>query len=534
MWLGDGIVGMPFTYLKDPSFAAPAAVSVVVGMLGMFWLKRSRRTELEYQLEPAIDPANTCRAALALRVQEWFGELEALRSAHKGEMYFPTDKSLDYDKARTRPWSQAACGYPYVIARVSCSEDVALVIEFARRNKVPLSVLSGGHGMRSMINGAIVIDCYNLKNIELSKDKTTVKVGAGLLLGEVDQFLKKHNLLFPTGTFVGTGAVGLTLSGGWSWIGGKYGAGCLSLVGVDLVTADGKKIVATPDNEHAELLWASRGAGGNFGIVTSLTLRVYPVDPVVELSSNVYFAPTVSSCVVVARKFRDNVVSAHTDLCGAALLMPCGAPVAISQAVCVGDDEPHAKNVVEPFKHLGGWFKLESKVANVSYHDDLQRLTVPFVCKRGYCFSGLVALPKLTDEALDILVRYAREKMPNSHSIIIVMPFVDGNFEEPCGGRLGSSLERTSWWIGFEGRWLRGEKDGFEKVSGWCREARRELQQVASASNSSHDFLDGIEHQEDTVKTVFSQERLARLGKVKAMYDPQNVFRCNKNITPKQ
>src|SRR3954452_20720272 len=170
---------------------------------------------------------------------------------------------------------------PLAIVRCRDALDVAAGIRYARDHDLVLSVRGGGHGVagNAVCDGGVMLDLSTLKELQVDPDRRTVRAGAGLTLGELDRGTQEHGLATPLGVVSVTGIAGLTLGGGLGWLNGRYGLACDNLVSGDVVTADGRLLRAT-EEENEDLFWGIRGGGGNFGVVTSFGSRLHPVSTV--------------------------------------------------------------------------------------------------------------------------------------------------------------------------------------------------------------------------------------------------------------
>ena len=154
-------------------------------------------------------------------------------------------------------------------------------MNFARDNDLPVSIKGGGHNVAGNAVGAhgLMLDCSGMKNVQVDAERRVAVAGAGALLADLDVATQAYGLATPLGVVSVTGIAGLTLGGGIGWLNGKHGLACDNVLAADVVTSDGRQLTASPD-QHADLYWAIRGGGGNFGVVTSFTYRLHPVGPV--------------------------------------------------------------------------------------------------------------------------------------------------------------------------------------------------------------------------------------------------------------
>ena len=203
--------------------------------------------------------------------------VERFGSGLQGELLRPGDG--EYEEARLL-WNGVIDRRPALIARCAAVEDVIEAVNFARENDLLLAVRGGGHNVAGTASaeGGLVLDLSAMKDIEVDPERRTVRAGAGVTIGELDEQTQKHGLATPMGVVSETGIAGLTLNGGMGHLRRKHGLSSDNLLSVELVTADGRLLTASA-GENADLFWAVRGGGGNFGVVTSFEFRLHPVGP---------------------------------------------------------------------------------------------------------------------------------------------------------------------------------------------------------------------------------------------------------------
>src|SRR5436190_17331708 len=205
--------------------------------------------------------------------------VEGLASGFAGSLVQPGDEG--YDEARA-VWNGLFDRHPALVARCASAADVQAAVNFARTNDLIVAVRGGGHsapGYGSCDDG-LVIDLSPMKGIEVDSEARTARADAGLTWGEFDAATQEHGLAVTGGRFSTTGIAGLTLGSGSGWLDRECGLTADNLLSVDIVTADGRLLTASED-ENAELFWGVRGGGGNFGVVTSFTYRLHDVGPMV-------------------------------------------------------------------------------------------------------------------------------------------------------------------------------------------------------------------------------------------------------------
>ncbi len=212
--------------------------------------------------------------------------LEELKSIFRGELIQPDDEN--YDEARA-VYNAMIDRHPRLIARCVDAADVIAAVNFARENELTVAVRGCGHNVAGLgtCDDGIVSDLLRMKGVRVDPTKRTAHVEGGCSLGDVDHATHAFGLAAPGGIVSSTGVAGVTLGGGVGHLTRKHGLSCDNLISVDVVTADGNFVTASAD-ENADLFWAVRGGGGNFGVVTSFQFKLHPVS---EIFGGLVFYP---------------------------------------------------------------------------------------------------------------------------------------------------------------------------------------------------------------------------------------------------
>jgi FAD/FMN-containing dehydrogenase len=242
---------------------------------------------------------------------------------------------------------------PALIVRCRTPNDVAAALAFARRAGLEVSVRGGGHNVagRAVTEGGVMIDLAQMKGIAIDPDRATATAEGGVLWGELNDDAAEHGLAVTGGAVSTTGIGGLTLGGGLGWLMGKYGLAADNLLAVELVTAEGELLQVDAES-HPDLFWALRGGGGNFGVATSFTYRLHPLQTIV----GGLIAHPVDAAPELLRFYRDAVPDVSDDLTVFAGLVhaPDGSGAKLAAlVVCHTGDAAGAERGLEPFKAWG-------------------------------------------------------------------------------------------------------------------------------------------------------------------------------------
>jgi FAD/FMN-containing dehydrogenase len=431
-----------------------------------------------------------------------------------------------YDEARTI-FNAMIDRRPAVIASCAAADDVAQALQLAKDSGYAVAVRAGGHSVAGVClnDGGLVIDVRPMKQIEVDPDARQVRVGAGVTWGEFDRGTQEHGLATTGGRVSTTGVAGLTLGGGSGWMERMYGLTCDSLVSVDLVTADGRSVTASED-ENPDLFWALHGGGGNFGVVTSFVFRLHPVGPTVTAGLMMWPGDAAAE---VARRYRD-LAPDSPDALGSGLVFITGPPedfvpahlqgttVVGIGALYAGDVEEGA-DAVKPFRDLDPEVDL---VGPMPYADFQCMLDDPPGLNNYWSADYHHEFP---DEALDVFVKYGFERQsPFAQQVLL-----------PWGGAIARVPEdatpltnRDVSWITHPFAMWEDPADTDKNIE-WARSFRRDIARYASGGV----YLNFIgDEGDDRVRAAFGPEKYRRLAAIKGEWDPDNVFKGNQNIKP--
>jgi FAD/FMN-containing dehydrogenase len=433
-----------------------------------------------------------------------------------GRLVEPGDAG--YDDARAG-WNGAIDRHPAGIAYATDADDVGAAIRAARAAGVAFTVRGGGHSVsgRSVRDGALCIDLRGLNGVEVDPRTAIVRVGGGALLGEVDAATQEHGLAVPAGQISHTGVGGLTLGGGIGWLMRHHGLTIDSLIAAEVVLADGEIVRASTD-EHADLFWALRGGGGEFGVVTRFEFRAHRVGPTVLGGMLVY---PWEQARAVFQATRALMAGAPDALTAFAVLLTAppqapfpaehqGQPVAVV-AVAWSGDVGEGERVLAPLR--AGCPPLVDLVAPMPYVA-LQSM-LDETAPHGWSFyDKLHYLPEVGDDFIDaLLAGFADDPTPHSH---VMTAWMGGAIDRvaPGDSAFGHRDARAfTWIIGCSG------EDPVEPAAAWVRRVFAATAPFASPGVYVNALDEGR-----PVDEAYTEEVLRRLITVKRRYDPDGVF----------
>jgi FAD/FMN-containing dehydrogenase len=437
---------------------------------------------------------------------------EAARRDFSGEIILPEDKS--YEQARA---TYTQIGTPALVMRPRTANDVGAAIQYAQDNSLILSVRSGGHSVAGLSTnkGGLVIDLVNMRKIEIiDLGKGLVRIEAGATWGEVAAELQKHQLALSSGDTKSVGVGGLTLGGGIGWMVRKYGLAIDSVAAAEVVTADGR-ILRVSATENPDLFWAIRGGGGNFGIVTHFEFAAHPLNKV--------FAGTIAygldNLSELLRTWRDYMRQATEDLSTSVTIMPSfgGAPpAALIMCCCAGADEEAAARALEPLRQLGAilWQDVQKK----NYADVLEEAHPPEGIR-------IIAKNVFAQTLSDDLIQAITATLSAPGGRVLQIRGLGGAMKR-IDPTATAFPYRDSEIMLFSGTFVSPAASEAE-----IREALKPWETLAAYGRGAYANFLSTATDED-VAAVYSAPTYERLAKIKAAYDPQNLFNQNHNIKP--
>ncbi|TYL53209.1 FAD-binding oxidoreductase [Agromyces mariniharenae] len=449
----------------------------------------------------------------------------SLEHPRAGRVVAPSDP--DYDELR-RVWNGSIDRHPARIVQCATASDVASALQSGRDAGWPIAVRSGGHSFpgHSVCDHGIVIDLRPMKSIEVDPVARIARVGGGVLLGELDAATQRHGLAVPLGSVSHTGVAGLTLGGGFGWLMRRLGLAIDQLVAVELVTAGGAVLRASAE-ENADLFWAVRGGGGNFGVVTRFEFRLHEVGPYVLSGMLLWPIETAED---VAAFYREWSATAPDELTTALLFRRAPALDIVPRELhgrhvvgvlfCWSGELGEGERVADPIRRFGGAVDLTARRRYV----DHQSILDPSFPKGIWIHSKAANVQSLDGSVGDALIASAHD-ITSPRTCIVAWQLGGavarvGRSETPFAGRAAGHL------VDLLG--ATDGPDGFERERDWARRAWEMLQPHRSGAYVNWLMDDG----RDQVEQAYGREHYERLRQVKRRYDPDNVLRLNQNIPP--
>jgi FAD/FMN-containing dehydrogenase len=457
---------------------------------------------------------------------------EQLATRFKGDVIDPDHP--EYEAARV-VWNAMVDRRPGLILRCTSTDDVVAAVDAAREHGLSPSVRCGGHSVwgAAVADGGLTIDLRGMREVTVDPERRLVDAGGGCQLGDVDAATAPHGLVVPAGIMSETGVAGLALGGGIGWFSRKHGMTCDQFVSLEVVLASGEVVEASA-TEHPELFWALRGGGGNFGVVTRFTFKAHPFGPMMRIGVSLYEPDDATGALreyaavvqTLPRTVGWHAALKHDmpalpfvppELVGKRLLMlvamwlddtedPAGVEL-VDRLVATG--RPAVKAVtVMPFAAR------VQKLLNEEFEDG----------HRYYTKEAHVA--ELSDDAIDVLVDFWKD-MPMEGEVEII----------GLGGAIGDVAEDASafsnrdylLWLNFAMRWddPASDDDYFDRTRKVVADLGPWVGRGIYSNMLNFDEMDRV------VEAYGGPEKYARLGRIKAQYDPANLFRMNNNIVPR-
>jgi hypothetical protein len=455
--------------------------------------------------------------------------IDTLRAAMTGPVIGPADP--DYDEAR-RVWNAGIDRRPAMIARCASPADVAAAVTFAAANGLEITVRGGAHSMSgaSVADRGLMIDLSKLNHVSVDPRAKRARAGGGALLAGLDAATQAHGLAVPAGVVSHTGVGGLTLGGGMGWLTRQAGLSIDNLVSAQVVTADGRIQRAAAD-ENPDLFWAIRGGGGNFGVVTEFEFHLHDVGPIVQVGLLFW---DLEQGRDVLRLAREIIATLPREL----------------NIIVAGLNAPPTPFVPEQHQHQPGYALVVAGFGSVGEHAQVMtriRRALPplweFVTPMPYValqqildeanawgfhtYDKGTYLEDLSDEAIEVVAGHLPRK--NSPLSVLLFYRLDEAYSQVGEDDTAFSGGRSPRYAVFivavcpTPQLLAADR-------AWARSFWEALRPHSLGAGSYVNAM--TEFEDDRVRAAYGPAKYERLAKIKAKYDPQNLFHHNANIQP--
>ena len=447
----------------------------------------------------------------------------ALDKRLRGEVIRPGDDA--YDEAR-RVWNAAVDRRPALIVRPRDVDEVIAAVEFARINDLPLAVRGSGHspaGYGTVDNG-IVVDLSRMKRVAVDSEQRMAWAEPGVTWGEFNAQTHEHGLATPGGDVAAVGIAGLTLGGGMGWLMRKHGMTIDNVMAVDIVTADGRLLTAS-ETEHADLFWALRGGGGNFGIATRLQYRLHPVATV--LGGAIVYPATREGL----RAYAEVAAAAPDDMTTITFVAKApplpfippdahGTPVHLIMPCYAGNPDA-GQRALAPLRTLAGRTPLADTTGPVPY-PALYDLTHMAAVSRSHAMRNAY-LRELAGDTIDIVLDFVNRT--TSPFGLVPLRELGGAMARVPADATAFAHRDKAFYIAVDNAW---EDDSPERHVAWTDTFWKAIAPYTDGAYAGFMHDEGDER----VSAAYPPTTYSRLAAIKRQYDPANVFRSNTNVRP--
>ena len=424
-----------------------------------------------------------------------------------------TSDASNYESSRLVE-NRAYDRHPVLIVRVANSSDVARVLDFGQKQRLPLAVRAGGHSAAGFgaCDGGVVIDLSRMKRIEVDAGRRVVHAEAGCRGGDLDKATQRFGLATTLGGCPTVGIAGLTLGGGEGALMPKYGAACDNLLSAHVVTPDGREVEASQDS-NADLFWAIRGGGGNFGVVTALEYRLHPVNEI--LTGELVYPP--GRIPELLRTYVKFMKTAPDEMNGLGQIFPSENGPTFIMGVDYFGRPSLGSDLLRPLRA-----PIKPQSDSVKVMSYLEAQSTGFSGPPNAFFATDLFLPELS-EAVIAAITSAAQDAPTRFRVQIVS--FHGAVTRVRLGDMAFPLRETGHEVLVSSYWNTPE----EKASAvkWAKALRDKLEPFGRRA-----YVNGLtETSEELVRAVYGPN-YSRLVEIKKKYDPTNVLHLNQNIKP--
>jgi FAD/FMN-containing dehydrogenase len=452
--------------------------------------------------------------------------IESLQERARGEVVQPD--APGYDDAR-KVYNGMHDRRPRAVVQCADAADVIATVETAHDAGLDLAVRGGGHSVPGFgtVDDGLVIDLSGMRNVQVDPAAGVARAGGGALWGDFDHATNAFGLSTTGGVISTTGVGGLTLGGGIGYLARKYGLSCDNLIAADVVTADGRLLRASED-ENDDLFWALRGGGGNFGVATSLEFRLHPVGNIV--GGPIFFELDAAADVMAF--FRQYIAEAPEEL-GAFFMFQIAPPLPFipeerhgdtlcGVVTCWSGPESDAAAVLKPLRDAGP--VVAEHVGSMPYpalNSAFDALLPPGL--QHYWKADFVK--ELTDDAIPLHVEHGSQ-VPVVNSTVHLYP-IDGAVQQVQPDETAFAYRDVSFACVIAGMWP--DPADNEANTKWVRDYWSAIHPYSGTDGGYVNFMG--DDDQNRVEANYGGN-YERLSKIKAKYDPDNLFHLNQNIQP--
>lgn len=456
--------------------------------------------------------------------------IEQLRASITGEVLVPASATYDHTRA---VWNAMIDRRPVAIVRCRDIADVRAALRLARDRGLPVSIRGGGHNVagHAVCDDGVMIDMSLMRDVHVDPGRRCAWVQGGATWGDVDRETQTFGLATPGGLISDTGVAGLTLSGGIGWLRSRYGLCIDNLVSAEVVTADGR-VVRTSAEENQDLLWALKGGGGNFGVVTRFEFALHPVGPLVMFCAPVYSIEEGNGAI---RFWRDFLADKSDDVSSLVEFSTIPPDPAYPQdswdrrvftlAAVYAGNPAEGERLLQPLREVARPIIDLSSQMN---YCDLQKLfddQTPFSQRRCYWKSHY--LSELSDATIDTIVQ-SNIAPPSPFTLSSIWNFGGATARVPADATAFGSRSMP-YMLSIDSVWSDVADDATNMA--WTRDFWQRVQPRAQPGRMYLNFPGFGEEGERSLRDTFGNN-YDRLRAIKRKYDPGNMFRFNPNIPP--
>lgn len=458
-------------------------------------------------------------------------EVEAVVGRLKGRTRGPLLEpgTPGYDEARTL-WNAMIDRRPAAILQCQDVDDIVAGVRAAAEAGVPLSIKGGGHNIAglALADGGLTLDMSHLRAVSVDPTARIARAEAGCLLGDVDAATQSHGLAAVLGFISQTGCAGLTLGGGFGYLTRRFGWTSDNLRRVDLVTATGERVTASKD-VNPDLFWALRGGGGNFGVVTHFEYELHPVGPEIIGGAIAWRGEEAESVLALHRRILATAPRELTVVAALRLAPPApwlspdvhGKPI-VAFFVCYTGRPADAEHALAPI--LGFGSPVGNTIGPRTYVSQQTMLDATQPKGRRYYWKSEYL--KAVDEGVAATAIAHAARIQSPHAAIVLFP-LDGALNERAEDESAVGNRDAKAVVNITGAWESPDDDAINRA--WARAAWSDFRPFSTGGVYINFQPD--DEGEDRIRAAY-RSNFARLAEVKRAWDPDNVFRVNKNVPP--